>query len=214
MSELLNSGRIGVLGKDKNSNNHIHDRWKNSGLLDGLDVELETKVALSLEIAANFMIMEEKMNDMYFKDTGNIVEDDDSRFDTIIFVIIRRTISKFPDAHKYVPEIINMTKKEYDTFLCKSIYSGNEKAMVYFYDKVLPKWSIYHKERKHKTYYEFKKYAYKKHKERGNKNYPTPPFEEFVPMDWEEEFCCCVADKITKIIEEHVKNKEDGTNKI
>jgi len=209
MSELLTSGRIGrigILDKKRNSNKHIYDRWKNSGLLDGLDKELGIKVSLSFEIAANFLMMEGVMYNIHFKSTGEVYEED-GKYDLVIFPIIRRIVSIFPEAHKYVPEIMIMANTELNTTLWKSIVSGNEKAMIYFYENVLPKWSDYHKKRKHKYYHDFKKEMYEKHLEhfryggaKGAKSY-----EDFSPFDWEAEFCSCVADKIEKIIKEHVK---------
>jgi len=206
MSHLLNNGQVGGLDKSRRSNSHIYDRWERLGFLEGLDRELGMKVSLSYEIAAQIMLMEGKAMDIHFKNTGNVV-DDNNRVETIVFPVIRRVLSMFPEAHKYVPEIVNMLKKEYETTLCKALYSGNEGAMIYFYEIVLPKWSKWHKDRKHKYYHDFKKEKYGEYlRKSGN----TPSYEFFEPMDWEAEFTACMSDKIEISIREHIKNKEDG----
>ena len=213
MSYLLNSGQVGILDKSRNSNFYIHERWKNTRLLEGLDVEVSMKVALSYEIVANILLMEQKMIDIHFKNTGESI-DEDARFDTVLFPVVRRTIAMIPEAHEYVPEIVNMLKKEYNTTMCRAIYSGNENAIAYFYDKVLPVWSSYHKDRKHETYQEYKREMYEKRNERGFVRDKHISYEDYMPMDWEAEFAACVADKIAITIREHIKNKENGTDKI
>jgi len=210
MSQLLNSNKVGILDKSRNSNNHIYDRWKSFGFLEGLDDEIAMKVALAFEIASNILLMEGKMMDIYFKETGNIA-DDNERVETVIFPVLRRIIGKTPEAHEYVPEILNMTKKEYSTTLCKAVYSGNESAQVYLFEKVLPKWSSWHKDRKHKTYEEYKREKYDQYSERCMRNgRALESYERFAVTDWEAEFCACMAEKIEKTIIEHIKNKEDG----
>jgi len=55
MSELLNSGRFGILDKDRISNHYIFNRWDEYGFLEGLDKEVAMKVALSYEITSHFL---------------------------------------------------------------------------------------------------------------------------------------------------------------
>lgn len=203
MSYLLDSGKVGTLDKSRNTNSHIFVRWKELGFLDGLDEDTAMKVALSYEIAANMMLMDGKIYDMYFKINEDII-DDDGIVDTVIFPIIRRIVSKFVDAHKYVPEIVNMVKKEFETSLWKSIASGSETAIAHFYDNVLPIWSSHHKERKHKDYHDFKKYMYKRHVEKCREyRRNIESYEDFIPIDLEAEFCAYVAERIENIIREY-----------
>ena len=212
MSHLLNSGQIGILDKERNSNYHIHYRWEQLGFLEGLDESLSMKVALCYEVATNILLMEGKSCDIRFKMTGEIF-DDDNRIATVIYPIIRRIVSKTPEACDYIPEIINTSKKHYNTTLCKALYDGDERYIRHFFNNILPKWSKYHRKREHHSYYEYKKAMYEKHvirKSSYGQNVQT--YEYFDCMDIEAEFTAAMADKIETDIKEHIKNKENETS--
>jgi hypothetical protein len=198
MSHFLNSRLFG----ETNSVDKIYLFWKGSGLTDGLDKKLALQVSVALEIAALMLLADQKMCDMYYKMTGEIV-DDEYDFHSVIFPIVRRVISGFNEAHEHVPEIINMAKKEFNSVLWRSLKSERESAIVYFYDVVLPNsGDEWHQNREHKTYYERRRYLYQKYLSRGgNRNY-----EDFVPIDIQAEFSAYVARKIeNKLIEKYEK---------
>jgi len=100
--------------------------------------------------------MDYKHFDMVHEITGRVIEINE-KLDTVIFPIIRRIVSKTPEAADYIPEIINTCKKHYNSPLAKAIYTGEERYMKYLYDVVLPKWSSYHRDREHKDYDDYKK---------------------------------------------------------
>jgi hypothetical protein len=203
MSQLLNSGRVGSLDKDRNSNEFIYHRWKDSGLLEGLDTELALKVALSMEIGANIILMENKSCDIIHKITGDVFHSD-GRFDTVVFPIIRRIVARTPEAAEFIPEIINDAKKHYSSNLWLRISEGDERYIRHWFNNILPKWSSYHREkREHKDYDDYKKYMYEKHKERAYQGrYTMRSYEDFECVDIEAEFCAAMAEKIESEIRE------------
>lgn len=208
MSNLLDSGIVGVLDKNRNSVSHIYDRWKHIGYLDGLDFELAVKVSVSFEAAAHILLMKDKISDIHYKYTGEIMDDDSEishRITIVLFPLIRRVIQMLPEADKYIPEIVTMVKKEYNTSLCKYLYAENENFIAYFYENLSIKWNF--KDRKHEKYKDFKKDAYEKYftKSNANNNYLIKSYEEFIPMDIEAEFHVYVANKIEQTIRKHIK---------
>lgn len=189
----------------------IEREWEQSGLLDGLESGVSTKVAISLELTAQILIVESEMSDLHDKIQGIAPKDIDDyyrRIDTVIFPIMRRVVVRFNEGYKYVPEIVSMVKGEFDTKLWKAIYEEDESAIEYFYNVILPKWSTWHQEREHQTYKEFKKATYEKYLDRQRKydSNIIQNFESFIPMDYEAEFAACVADRIE--IELRKRHKE------
>jgi hypothetical protein len=212
MSELLNSGRVGIIDKERNSNKHIFDRWEQFGFLEGLDSSVSMKVALAFELTANILLMEGLSCDIRFKITGDIF-DDNSKFETAVFPIVRRIVGRTPEAVDYVPEILNMAKKQYKTTLSKGVHSGDERCIAYFFNNVLPTWSQYFRENKYKDYESYKFSKYREYADRCIKRGgEVLPFASFGFIDWEAEYCAALAEKIETEIKEHIKNKEDETN--
>jgi hypothetical protein len=212
MSELLRSGRVGNIDKYRNSNDNIYNSWKASGLLDGLDRSVCFKMAIALELTANIILMEEMSCDIMCDIDGRVFKENE-RFSTVIFPIVRRILSKTPEALEYIPEIINMSKKHYNTPLSRAVHDGNENYLEHFYNKVLPKWCEHHAEREHKDYDSFKKAIYEKHVQVSNDLGQTPePFSIFKCIDWEAEFCAALAEKIETEIKEHINKLENETN--
>ncbi len=200
MSYLLNSGLFGITDKDRNSIDHIYNRWKFTGFLDGLEYEVELKVSIAFEILVLLLLSEQKMCDMYYKMTGEIV-DEEREFDVFIFPIVRRVISGFNEAHQHVPEILNMVKKEFNSILWRSIKEGRESAIVYFYDVILlNSGDEWHANRVHKTYHELKRHAYQRYLSRGGSN--SRSYEEFEAIDTQAEFCAYLARKIENKLRE------------
>lgn len=136
----------------------------------------------------------------------------DSRLDIVIFPIIRRIVSTTPEAADYIPEIINTCKKHYNSPLAKAVYTGEERYMKYLYEAILPKWSKYHQEREHKDFEDYKKAEYDKYISRNPASNRMQSYEDFVCMDWEEEFCAALSEKIETDIKEHIKKLENETN--
>lgn len=200
---------VGVLGKDRGSNAYILDRWHQTGLLEGLVGEFAMKVALSYEIATHFLLMEQKAEDICFKMTGEVISYSNGGIDTVIFPIIRRIVSRTPEASEFVPEIINMSKGYYNSNLWRMVSTGDERYIRYLYNNILPKWTKYHKERDYKDYDDLKERMYEKQKKRNNR-WSVGSYEEFIPLDWEAEFCSAMAERIETDIKEHIKNREDG----
>lgn len=196
MSHLLNSRLFG----ETNSIDKIYLYWKNSGLVDGLDYEVALKTSVALELLAIMLLADQKMCDMYYKITGEIVYEE-PEFYTVIFPIVRRVISGFEDAHEYVTEIVNMTKMEFNSILWRSLREGRKSAVVYFYDIVLPKSGCeWHQNREHKTYHELKRHSYQRYLSRGGSN--SRSYEEFEAIDAQAEFCAYVAIKIENKLRE------------
>lgn len=75
MSNLLTSGLVGNGG----SNEQILKTWESTGLLDELDDMLKLKVALTMEHAVKIILNTQKYGD--------------TRYDVIIFPVIRRVIT-------------------------------------------------------------------------------------------------------------------------
>lgn len=207
MLQLLSSRQVGTLDKDRSSNKYIYDRWKDSGLLVGLDREVTMKVVLAMEIGAEIILMENKSCDIISKITGDIFYYD-SRFDTVIFPIIRRIIGITPEAIDFVPEIINEVKKYYKTPLAKVIHERDvpERHLEYLYNNVLVKWSKHHRESEYKNYEEFKKGVYNEYvKKQQNWGKEIEPFDAARFVDWEVEYCAALAEKIETEIREKLK---------
>ena len=211
MIYLLKSGRIGIVDTGHNCVCNVHQRWMDTGFLEGLEFYKSIKVAVAYEIVAQTLIAEELMFKMYSDISGENMYEDDNRFQTVIFPIVRRTITAYPNAHKYVPEIIGMAKVEYGTQLCMALYSNDESAIEHFYNNILPKWSEWHKDRKY-SYKELKENTYRKYLNRiniGRSSEDAQSFEGFIPVDYEAEFCAYVASKIENMLREKYKEYEE-----
>lgn len=206
MSQLLNSGKVGTLDKDRMSNKHIQDRWKNIGLLDNIDEDTSVMVALAMEVAANFMLMERISCDIMHNINGAIFNEN-NRFETVVFPIVARIIRKTPEAVNFIPEIINDAKKQYNTPIAKVIHEKEvpERHLKYLYDNILIKWAKYHKSR-YKNYEEFKKGVYNDYvKRQQNWGREIEPFDANRFVDWEAEYCAALAEKIETEIREKLK---------
>jgi len=170
------------------------------------------KVTVALELTLNIVLMEYKSCDIHFKMTGDIF-DNESRYETVIFPIIRRVIGKTPGAVDYVPEILNMAKKYYNTTLSRGIYEEDERCVIYFYNNILPAWSNYHRDNEYKNYDEFKVGCYTRHVERcRQRGVDIQPFDVFKFVDWEVEYCAALAEKIEREIKEHINKLENETS--
>jgi hypothetical protein len=96
MSHLLDSGHVGnIVTKlrtefpnitEEEIINHVIDKWKNTGLLDGLNGTFKKLVAFKLEELATLLI-----NYPEYGDRTN------GRIDTLAFPIVRRMINEFTD---------------------------------------------------------------------------------------------------------------------
>lgn len=199
MSHLLNSRLFG----ETNSIDKIYLYWKNSGLIDGVDYEVALKLSVALELLAIMLLADQKMCDMYYKMTGEIVYEE-PEFYIMIFPIVRRVISGFEDAHEYVTEIVNIAKKEFSSTLWRSIEAGKESAIAYFYDVILPNsGDEWHVNREHKTYYDLKRRNYERY------GHMREGYIEFVPIDVQAEYCAYLARKIeNKLREKYGKINE------
>ncbi len=201
MLHIINSGLVGITDKEKSSLGDIYYRWKQTGFLDGLEYEMELKLSVAFEILVLLLLSEQKMCDMHYKMTGEIVDEEIHEFDVFIFPILRRVISKFNEAHQYVPEILNMVKKEFNSSLWRALIEERESAIVYFYDVILPNSdSEWHKNREHKTYHDLKRHSYQRYLSRGGSNIRS--YEEFEAIDTQAEFCAYAATKIENKLRE------------
>lgn len=209
MSHLLNVYSFRSRNGKAKSIEEIVRYWDDIGFLQGLDYEMKKKVGAAIEVAAQILVMEGEFNDFYSRMLNE--EQDYDYYQTATIPIVRRVVTGFPEAHKYVPEILGMIKGEYASNLFKSMMEGDESAIEYYFNYKLPRLSKYWRERKKQTYKEFKQELYDKHVEKyaANGMAPRRTIDDYPCIDWEAEFVAVTAE----IIEiELRKRTENGTN--
>lgn len=198
MSFLGNIGFVAIIDKEKNSVDNIYKRWKQTGFIDGLDMDVAVKVSIAFEITAFMILYELKVSDMRYKMIGETA-DENPNFDNMIFAIVRRVISGFNKSYEHVTEIINMSRSGFNSELYKSLRIEKEAAIIYFYDTILPaSGDEWHMNRENKRYKDFKKNHHQKHLSRGGNR----SCEDFVPFDVQAEYCAYLARKIENKLRE------------
>lgn len=167
--------------------------WDDSGLLEGLDMEMKVKLAYSMTFAAEMIYLRKELvprvmrncdNDFYFYESES--------FETVIFPIIRYVVTKHDDAYKYIALIFKMAMEKLNSEYYIGVTEGDENYRRHYLD-------VRHREASIKMgkepYFEG---GYDGTVERMNRKYG-----EF-SLDWEAEITWCVAAEITHDIKKMI----------
>lgn len=184
------SAIIGIFNRAQKSDtiNYLVHFWNSTGLLEGLDTETREKVAISFELAARMMLVREDIDKMSMDIVGRYTFDDESRFATVLFPVIRRIVSTEKEAYKYFIDMFASIYGHMNSALAIGIIDGNKECRRYFYDnKVIPNSRRKNYQMKYDSYDEMKRESVFKH---GGKDL----------LDWEAEYAAYVSDIVIEEI--------------